>query len=62
MPSDEDDGPTKDEMEESAEGWDTLAHRNGYVCADCHQIISYEERKVYFASGKCAMCKVRRDD
>jgi hypothetical protein len=53
---------TKDEIEEAESEWADLASSEGYQCKMCGGDIPYDERKLYFRTGRCAACQETNDD
>jgi RNA polymerase-binding transcription factor DksA len=52
---------TKDEIEEAESDWSNVARENGHQCEVCGSDIPYEERKLYFMTGRCGACQSKDD-
>ena len=55
---------SKDEIEQSRDGWMIKATSEGWRCARCSQVPIYDEREVYFDTGMCGYCAhvISKDD
>ena len=55
---------SKDELEEAADNWASIAESRGYHCEVCGCRIPYEERETYFETYMCDWCRhqMEKDD
>jgi hypothetical protein len=48
--------PSMGDIPDNEQRWDDLARAKGYRCDECHQLIPFGERELYFERGLCSFC------
>jgi hypothetical protein len=49
-------GREKEEMIQKEDNWNAKARREGIHCPECGSLIEYDDREIYFSTGKCGRC------
>jgi hypothetical protein len=49
-------GQAKHREIKAQDDWTAKAKREGYACSICTRTPEYDERDIYFRTGKCSFC------